>query len=282
MSKATTLALMVMTFFQPLKALATEPKEYLAAKQRQKVGTLSQKIVGGEKVSSSEKQWQVALVAAGSDDRLLSQFCSGSYLGSGFVLTAAHCVLGLSPDNFFVLSGTRNLSIGGDVSSVVKIVVHDAYNDSSLPPKVDIALLKIDPPQGLTGVGLANASVLESVAGKSIEVSGWGLTDPFRAQSKSEDLLKVYLPVQSNDSCNAIDAYNGAVTETMMCAGTAAGLSDSCLGDSGGPATIGTGSEQRLLGVVSFGEGCGAPKKYGIYTAVPYFIKWIGDKVSLN
>lgn len=46
-------------------------------------------------------------------------------------------------------------------------------------------------------------------------------------------------------------------------------------GDSGGPAVITEGSEPLLVGIVSFGDGCGKPTHPGVYTRVSKYIDWI-------
>ena len=62
------------------------------------------------------------------------------------------------------------------------------------------------------------------------------------------------VPVVSDSACR--DAYGQAdITDSMICAGLAAGGKDSCQGDSGGPFMCG----DQLSGVVSWGYGCAEP-----------------------
>jgi secreted trypsin-like serine protease len=73
---------------------------------------------------------------------------------------------------------------------------------------------------------------------------------------------------------------DGKITENMLCAGKEEGGADACQGNSGGPASIDGPVGRRLVGIVSWGDGCGAPKKFGVYTRVPQFADWIQQKTD--
>ena len=52
---------------------------------------------------------------------------------------------------------------------------------------------------------------------------------------------------------------------------------DSCQGDSGGPLVCDLNKQAVLVGVVSYGGGCGEEGKPGIYANVNYFKNWLGS-----
>ena len=108
-------------------------------------------------------------------------------------------------------------------------------------------------------------------------MTGWGVVDD--AGNASRTLKGVELDLQTMSICNASDSYNGRVTIRMFCAGPVTGGQDSCQGDSGGPATAITNGTRRLVDVVSWGDGCAQPKRYGVYTRVSAFSDWIASKM---
>jgi transmembrane serine protease 11E len=77
--------------------------------------------------------------------------------------------------------------------------------------------------------------------------------------------------------CNARDAYDGSITGRMLCAGELDGGRDSCQGDSGGPLMVRgvSGRFDRLAGLVSWGEGCAAKGRPGVYTRISVTRDWV-------
>jgi len=51
----------------------------------------------------------------------------------------------------------------------------------------------------------------------------------------------------------------------------------SCIGDSGGPYTTDIEHVWFLTGITSWGEQCAKKDKYGIYTRVSRYVKWIRE-----
>lgn len=67
------------------------------------------------------------------------------------------------------------------------------------------------------------------------------------------------------------------VSVGLVHAGKREGGVDSCQGDSGGPATVAVPGGRRLVGIVSWGDGCGFPNKYGVYTVASNFSAWVSE-----
>lgn len=231
------------------------------------------RIVGGHDTTIEKNPWQVALVAAQVPSNAQAQFCGGSIIAPRWVLTAAHCVdNGTKPVQIAVLSGTKSLKEGGQRSMVSDIIVHQRWNPTSKDS--DIALIQVSSDlygQPITGPSQGAADLAN---GSVIIVTGWGATT-WGGSGKSI-LQEVPVPYVSRSVCNKPASYNKRINDNMFCAGKVG--ADSCQGDSGGPAT--TGDPRRLVGVVSWGEGCALAKKFGVYTRVSGFVDWVKEKTQ--
>ena len=88
------------------------------------------------------------------------------------------------------------------------------------------------------------------------------------------------MEVLSNQDCISNTNYKSEeIDDTMLCAAVPGGGKDACTGDSGGPlvTVTGTGEEKRmeLVGVTSWGRGCGKPEFPGVYSRVTTNLDWI-------
>lgn len=73
---------------------------------------------------------------------------------------------------------------------------------------------------------------------------------------------------------------NEQLSGSMFCAGDLRGGKDACKGDSGGPAIAKIKGKATLVGITSWGLGCGLPNKPGVYTKVGKFVDWIQNVLS--
>ena len=221
-------------------------------------------IVGGQEATPGSRPYQVSVQKFGG------HWCGGALLTDTWVLTAEHCLGG----TLAVRVGVHRLSSNeGQTYSVAQTESH---------PQMDIALLRLSSAVSPTHtpLELPTQAVMNGPAapGQLVDVSGWGATS--EGGSGADRLQEVAVPVVSNSTCNAPQAYNGQVQSSEICAGFAQGGKDSCQGDSGGPLVADFQGKTYSVGVVSWGSGCARPNKYGVYARTIDAKSWIEGHIG--
>lgn len=93
--------------------------------------------------------------------------------------------------------------------------------------------------------------------------------------------MQASVPIKSHSACER--AYGrGSIHESMVCAGLDQGGVDTCQGDSGGPMVCEHSGKFYVEGATSWGHGCAARGKFGVYAKVRYVTKWISDTKQRN
>lgn len=267
------------------RALAEQPSPFLDAvsfaEKRQRTLSANGRIVGGQPAPAAAYPWMVSIGLAGKPFSE-GHFCGGAFVSPGLIITAAHCFGGVrNPQQIQIKYGTNVLSSGGTVADVKAFKLHPAWNPLTF--ENDVAVIELaKPAQDITPIKLVDPKTIDDLFfdGVLAVVAGWGLTEESGGEV-SDVLRHVGVQVVSNGTCNAPQSYAGDIKESMFCAGFVAGMRDSCQGDSGGPfmAFDGKGG-YMLVGVVSWGEGCARPNKYGVYTRIATHLDWINMQLQ--
>ncbi len=240
-------------------------------------------IIGGEPAGEGRWRFVVALLAAKVPENLPAQFCGGTLIAPEVVLTAAHCVEGVAPEEVAVLVGTGDLGAAGRRIALKRIILHPAYDAGS--SRADLALLRLaEPVDGIRPVRRAGPLVEARLArsGTAAIVVGWGDTAEGAPTRWPRRLHQARVRLIDRAVCNAPEVYSGQVDRTMLCAGVMAGGRDSCQGDSGGPLLVRDrrGRFRLQVGIVSWGYDCALPGYPGVYTRLAAFEGWIARHLA--
>uniref|UniRef100_A0A8C9RX42 Transmembrane serine protease 7 n=1 Tax=Scleropages formosus TaxID=113540 RepID=A0A8C9RX42_SCLFO len=232
-----------------------------------------ERVVGGLSAGEGEWPWQVSLHFAGH------LYCGASVISSQWLLSAAHCFSKdrlSDPRQWTAHLGMLTQGSAKYVVEIQRIVVHEYYNARSFD--YDIALLQLRRTwPGSLGAYIQPICLPSSSQtlpeGLRCWVTGWG----YRSEEDKvlpSVLQKAQVQIISQSECKR--TYS-PVSPRMLCAGVPSGEQDACRGDSGGPLSckVTDGGRWFLVGIVSWGAGCGRPSLPGVYTRVTKFTAWI-------
>ncbi|KAH7969307.1 hypothetical protein HPB52_016596 [Rhipicephalus sanguineus] len=172
--------------------------------------------------------------------------------------------------------------------NVASVLVHPDYNDRR--HYNDVALLLLDTQARQRGVSQPFACLPDADSALTVQgiatVLGWG-HNSFGGTLQTV-LQEAQVPLVDNAACDrayhSLGSYDRefpqGINEQFVCAGniTVGGV-DACQHDSGGPLVVNVDrlgqTYYELVGVVSFGVGCGSAAYPGVYASVSHFMHWI-------
>ena len=242
--------------------------------------SLSTRIVGGDIADATRFPYYTYLIM---DTDNGPYRCGGTLIHPDIVMTAAHCHQELIHSGLEILAITAWVNMTSISKTrtgyehrraVVQHLVHPAFDD--LTNANDVALFKLN--QEVSTVPLPRLAQRgrKPRVGVRVKAIGQGLVS--ESGMFASKLQVVGINVVSYRDCNDWDSYNGAVDPvTMLCAGAKEGGKDACSGDSGGPLVrqMEFPEDDVIIGITSWGSGCGRAEKFGVYTKVSSFIAFI-------
>ncbi|KAG8141226.1 putative Plasminogen activator protein, partial [Naja naja] len=218
------------------------------------------KIKGGAYSYIESHPWQAGIFV--KNRGVEGYHCGGILISSCWVLSAAHCFPkgSFDPRRLKVVLGRTfrvKSSVTEQIFQVERYITHENVRPVCLPD---------------AGLKLPDWT--------ECEVSGYGkheMSSPFHSERLKEGHVRLF----PDSFCTSARLANRTVTENMLCAGDTRQLHDACKGDSGGPLACLNDGRMKLIGIISWGVGCGKKNTPGVYTRVAHYLNWIQEKARL-
>ncbi|XP_047523174.1 chymotrypsin-1-like [Pieris napi] len=233
------------------------------------------RVVGGTDAPDGALPYQVSLQRS---DQYNSVFCGGAIIADRWILTAAHCLEGVSANVLSVVAGTNSIRSGGTRYKIDKIINHEKY--TARPNVNDIALLRTTQSIEFTyKVKAIEVATEDPNPGDLCKLSGWGFTD--QNQRNSPDKLQwLDVKIISENDCKTSNLKrfekSFPITGNHICALNKNG-EGTCQGDSGGSLVC----NNKSCGIVSWNIPC-ARGHPDVYTRTTKYSTWIKDKMEAN
>ncbi|XP_054467177.1 tissue-type plasminogen activator isoform X2 [Anoplopoma fimbria] len=248
------------------------------------------RMFGGRQSDITEQPWQTAINVYQARHRKHFHRCGGVLIDSCWVLSAAHCFEDNDKaEKLEVILGRtfrKQNSSSEQIFQVEKYWNHEKFNNETfdndialLKLKTDIGICAVNSPEVLPACLPERGLVLPDWT--ECEISGYGKDSEFAAEF-SERVKRGFVRLWPKERCVPDVLSQRTVTSNMLCAGDTRGLDDACKGDSGGPLVCRNNDKMTLMGVISWGDGCGQKDKPGVYTRVTKYIDWINSKIKAN
>ncbi|XP_061396608.1 phenoloxidase-activating factor 2-like [Musca vetustissima] len=242
----------------------------------------------------AEFPWMVAIVRSMdvNGEIAFMYVCGGSLIAKNVVLTGAHCVIKIEPNELIVRAGEWDTKSENEILPHVDRRVHEIIRHEQFHKGAghnDVALLILNEPfewqENIRPICLPESNI--NVDNQRCYATGWG-KDNFNREGQYQTILKkIDLPIVPHDQCeeNLRQTRLGLryeLHESFICAGGEKGK-DTCKGDGGSPLVCplpGTTGRFYQAGIVAWGIECGQENIPGVYANVPHLRSWISEKLS--
>ncbi|XP_002738002.1 elastase-1-like [Saccoglossus kowalevskii] len=225
---------------------------------------LSTRIVGGQEAAPHAYPWQAYLIK-----RLQGNWrftCGGMLIDREFVLTAAHCIEGVSKRNLQVVLGDHDITVTEGTErfhEIKSILINPDYDPYTFDG--DFALLRLKNAATLNSyVDVVTLADTFNDSGECV-ITGWG--NAIKDGPQFTVLQEAAVTIVPVSTCESIWNSFNPITDTMMCAGN--GAQGSCEGDSGGPMVCFENGVWVAHGITSWGtEQCGVDGIPDVYARI--------------
>ena len=227
--------------------------------------------------------------------------CGGAVISECMILTAAHCLFGRNITELLVVVGDTQRFVkefSEKTYTTKQVFIHPDYDPVSY--NRDIALLVLH--CNVTCSPYVRKVCLPTPQdniyyrpGTQCILAGWGATERRKlgenSSAISTAMKELHLPIADKTICinSTSPQYQIDVTNYTVCAGDGTGNNDVCDGDSGSSLFCKLNKEKEIdddsyvvVGIASWGEGCGQPRKYNIFTHLLNLMDWVEHVMNIN
>uniref|UniRef100_A0A4W6FFX9 Plasminogen activator, tissue n=1 Tax=Lates calcarifer TaxID=8187 RepID=A0A4W6FFX9_LATCA len=208
----------------------------------------------------TDQPWQAAINVYQPRRRQHFHRCGGVLIDSCWVLSAATLLEVILGRTF-----RKQNSSSEQIFKVEKYWIHEKFDNETFDN--DIALLKLKTDVGICAVN--SPEVLPACLPEpGLVLPSWTECEISVSAEYSERVKRGYVRLWPNERCVPEVLSGRPITPQH--------------GDSGGPLVCRNNDRMTLMGVISWGDGCGQRDKPGVYTRVTNYISWINGKIKAN
>lgn len=202
--------------------------------------------------------------------------CSGTFISSQWILTAAHCIV----DRATISTGSTSVPSLRSVGQATGYA-HPYYSYNAFQLIYDFGLYKLDTPASIDPSLLPRLASYDDTSawasGTAVQALGWGVTSA--GGTVSPVLLAGNMNVVDKSRCADLDLSLGNVFDASTAICTFAPAVSSCNGDSGGPVIANVAGTFTVVGVTSYGPvSCDG---HSVAGWTPSALTWIRSRTGL-